>query len=114
LETTANVVAGKGQTTPTADTAQKVTAVINSADSLKNRLKGAWTDGSTEGATFDIKEKTIFYVDEGGEHQYLLSGNVISIEYPDYTYKAKFSFQSDTLVMKSDEYGETKFWRFKN
>ncbi|MBO9683738.1 MAG: hypothetical protein J7502_13905, partial [Flavisolibacter sp.] len=35
----------------TIDTIQKVTVVSNSTDSLKSRLKGLWTDGTTEAAT---------------------------------------------------------------
>ncbi|MBO9683737.1 MAG: hypothetical protein J7502_13900, partial [Flavisolibacter sp.] len=65
-------------------------------------------------ATFDIKDKTICYVDEGGDFKYSVEADLITIKYPDYTYKAKLSFQSDTLIMNSEEYGETKFWRFKN
>src|SRR5439155_11851771 len=45
---------------------------------------------------------------------YSLEEDIITIKYPDYTYKAKLSFQGDTLVMNSVEYGETKFWRFEN
>ena len=113
-DTTANVAVVETPNTSTSDTIQKLTSVPNSADSLKSRLKGAWTDGTTDGATFDIKDKTIFYVDEGGEYKYSLSGDMISIRYPDYNYNAKLSFQSDTLIMNSEEYGETKFWKFKN
>jgi hypothetical protein len=98
----------------TIDTIQKVTVVSNSADSLKSRLKGLWTDGTTDAATFDIKDKTIYYIDEGGDYKYSVNGDIITIKYPDYTYKAKLSFQLDTLIMNSAEYGETKFWKFKN
>jgi hypothetical protein len=113
-DTTANVAVVETRSTTTSDTVQKVASVPNSTDSVKSRLKGAWTDGTTDGATFDIKDKTIFYVDEGGEYKYSVNGDMISIRYPDYIYKAKLSFQSDTLIMNSEEYGETKFWRFKN
>jgi hypothetical protein len=96
------------------DIGQNLEAVSNSADSLIRRLKGLWTDGTTEGATLDIKDKTIHYVDEGGYYEYSVNRDNISIKFTDYTYKAKLSFRSDTLVMNSYEYGETKFWRFKN
>ncbi|NCU05718.1 MAG: hypothetical protein GXC73_17245 [Chitinophagaceae bacterium] len=98
----------------TPDTIQNTTTGNNPADSLKNRLKGAWTDGSTENATFDITDKTIYYVDQGSDFTYSLKGDIITIKYPDYTYNAKLSFQSDTLIMDSKEYGQTKFWKFKN
>jgi hypothetical protein len=95
-------------------TIPEVKNASNSADSLKSKLKGAWTDGATDDATFDVKDKTIFYVDLGSDYKYSLRGDVISIKYPDYTYKAKVSCRSDTLTMSSDEYGETKFWRFNH
>lgn len=63
-DTTANGVVVEIPNTSTSDTIQKLTSVPNSADSLKSRLKGAWTDGTTDGATFDFKDKTVFYVDE--------------------------------------------------
>jgi len=98
----------------TTEIIEKKTAGNNSADSLKSRIQGAWTDGITDGATFDIKDKTVYYVDEGSDFKYFLKGDVITIKYPEYLYKAKLSFQSDTLIMDSEEYGQTKFWKLKD
>ncbi|GAB2682282.1 hypothetical protein GCM10027036_40670 [Flavihumibacter cheonanensis] len=98
----------------TTEIIEKKAAGNNSADSLKSRIQGAWTDGITDGATFDIKDKTVYYVDEGSDFKYFLKGDVITIKYPEYLYKAKLSFQSDTLIMDSEEYGQTKFWKLKD
>lgn len=110
---TANLIAAQKKPNMI-DTIQKVVLVSSSADSLKSRLKGLWTDGTTETATLEIKDKTIYYVDQGVDYRYSVNADFIIIKYPDYTYKAKLSFQSDTLIMDSEEYGETKLWRFKN
>jgi hypothetical protein len=79
----------------------------------KSQLLGLWTDGNLDGATIDIKMDSIYYIDENTSYGYSLSGNGISIKYPDYTYKAKISIQEDTLFLYSREYGKFVFWKFK-
>jgi hypothetical protein len=62
-------------------------------------ILGAWTDGSTENATFDIQKDSIFYVDQLESYPYHLNGDNISIQYADYKYEAKISWIQDTLVL---------------
>jgi len=75
------------------------------------KLVGIWTDGSSENASFEIKNDSIQYLDPFEEYKYERYGDSIIIYYSDFTYKGKISFVKDTLVMKSDE--ESKFWRFE-
>jgi hypothetical protein len=93
---------------------RKITKSDNKVDTLKRMLRGAWTDGSLEAATFDIETDKIIYIDQGASYRYSLSGDMLTITYPDYFYTAKVSVQGDTLIMDSKEYGQSKFWRFKN
>ena len=95
------------------DTSKIVKTNIQSGSTLKSKLKGVWTDGTTENAVFEIKENTIFYVDNSATYKYTLTGNRMTITYPDYLYKCVISFHKDTLVMDSNEYGVSSFWKFK-
>jgi biotin-(acetyl-CoA carboxylase) ligase len=77
----------------------------------KNSVLGAWTDGSTENATFDIQQDSIFYVDQFTAYKYSLEGDSITITYPDWVFSGKVSFIKDTLVITSED-GPTKYWKF--
>ena len=79
----------------------------------KNMILGIWTNGSTENATFEIKPKTIYYVDDFKDYKYSLKNDTIEINYPDYVYRAGISLRNDTLIMNSKEYSQAKYWKFK-
>lgn len=76
-------------------------------------IKGLWTDKSTENATFEIKDKTIYYVDDFVTYKYTYKNNIIKIYYSDYVYEAKVSFSKGVLILKSSDESVSKFWRFK-
>jgi hypothetical protein len=78
----------------------------------KDRFLGAWTDGSTENATFDIQRDSIFYVDQITAYKYNFEGDSITINYPDWVFCGKVSFIKDTLVITAED-GTTKYWEFK-
>jgi hypothetical protein len=78
----------------------------------KNSILGAWTDGSTENATFDIQRDSIFYVDQFTAYKYNLEGDSITINYPDWVFSGKVSFIKDTLVITAED-ETTKYWEFK-
>lgn len=78
-----------------------------------NKLKGIWTDGTSENASFDIREDSIFYVEHLETYKYKLIADSIHIYYPDFVYSGKIGFEGDTLILSSEE-GNSKFWRFKN
>jgi hypothetical protein len=80
----------------------------------KAQILGTWTDGSTENATFDIQEDSIFYVEEMQSYPYSLSRDTMSIRYPDMSFKGKVYFITDTMVLTDAESGTTKYIRFKN
>jgi hypothetical protein len=90
-----------------------ISIFATSDQNLSGKILGIWTSGTSENADFEITKKGIYYVDQNEEYKYSLDGNLISIYYPDYKYKAKVFFQSDTLIMDSKEFGKSKFWRFK-
>lgn len=83
-------------------------------DSLNKKIIGIWTTDDNENAVFQIKAKTIYYVDQFADYKYFLNGNKITINYPDYIYTATIEFKEDTLIMSSKEYGKAKFWKFKD
>ena len=51
-------------------------------------------------------------VDDFANYKYSLIGNTITINYPDYVYKGKVSFNNDTLILRNEE-NEVKYWKFK-
>lgn len=85
---------------------------INS-EIAESMIIGIWTDGSSENATFEITPASIYYVDHLQEYPYLLKHDTIEIIYPDYTYRAGILLKNDSLIMNSKEFGQAKFWRFK-
>jgi hypothetical protein len=78
----------------------------------KNSILGAWTNGSTENAIFDIQRDSIFYVDQFTAYKYNFEGDLITINYPDWVFSGKVSFIKDTLVITAED-GTTKYWEFK-
>ena len=80
----------------------------------RSKLFGAWTDGSTENATFDISKDTIFYLDAMTAFPYTLIGDTMIIEYPDFIVRASIHFSGDTLVLSDPEFGRTKYTRFQD
>ena len=80
--------------------------------SLKDKIKGIWTDGNSENASFVIKENTIYNVDHSSSVKYELLGNKIKIKYVEGAYTSTISFQKDTLIFTSDGVS-TKYWKFK-
>ena len=79
-----------------------------------NRFLGAWTDGTTENATFDIGKDSIFYLNEMTSFPYTLKGDSLTIGYPDMSFQGTAKFFGDTLVLIDPEFGTTKYTRFKN
>ena len=79
----------------------------------KNSIKGIWTDKSTENATFEIKDKTIYYVDDFATYRYTLKNNIIKIYYSNYTFTGEISFKNDIMFIKHSTGVVTKYVRFK-
>ena len=76
-------------------------------------IRGIWTDGTTENATFEINKDSIFYIDQFTSFKYNIANDIIKIDYPDFEFVGHFGFSKDTLVITS-EGDTTKYWRFKN
>jgi hypothetical protein len=87
--------------------------LLKKSNITKDLILGIWTDGSSENATFEIKQKTIYYVDEFKDYKYFLKNNKIEINYPDNIYSAEILLRNDTLIMNSKEYGQAKYWKYK-
>ena len=80
----------------------------------KEKIIGAWTDGNSENASFDISKDSIYYADQLDSFPYVLKDDTITIFYPDMIFKGRIHLQGDTLILKSAEFGESRFTRFKN
>lgn len=80
----------------------------------RNRLLGAWTDGSGENATFDIGKDSIFYLDEMTSFPYTLKADTLTIIYPDMSFQGTAKFLGDTLILSDPEFGTTKYTKFKD
>lgn len=93
---------------------QTVSKVANNAkQSNYSKLLGIWTDGNSENAVFDIRKDSIYYVDQFATYRYSLTGDTITIFYPDWTFTGAISFSKDTLIIASED-GVTKYWKFVN
>ena len=79
----------------------------------RSRLYGAWTDGSTENATFDIGKDSIFYLDQMMAFPYRLKGDSLTIVYPDMSFQGTAKLSGDTLILSDPGFGTTKYTRFK-
>jgi hypothetical protein len=90
------------------------TATLQNIIIEKEKLLGAWTDGSSENATFTFEKDSIFYTDEMVSYPYSLTGDSLIITYPDMSFQGRAYFINDTLVLSDPEFGTTKYTRFKN
>ena len=98
----------------TGDTTIKAEFADNKQNVTKytDRLKGIWTNGSSENGTFDISNDSIYYVDQFTSYKYELFDDTIKIKYPDWTFVGHLNFSGDTLTIESED-GVTKYWKFK-
>jgi len=105
----------KETTTDVKDTTSaKFYKVDKKAESnLHEQLIGAWTTEGYQNAVFNIKNDSIYYVENDETFPYKLIGNVLTIEYTDDSMSFDVSFIGDTLILKSDREGNSKYWRFK-
>ncbi len=79
---------------------------------LRKKIIGIWAQKGSINANFKIDKKTFYYVDDFANYKYSLTGNTITIYYPDYVYKGKIVFNNDTLILINKD-SEAKYWRFK-
>jgi len=79
----------------------------------QSALFGAWTDGSTENAIFDIGKDSIFYVDQLEAFPYTLKGDSLTILFPGMRFVSQARISGDTLVLTDTVSGEAKFTRYK-
>ena len=78
----------------------------------RNDIIGVWQSENKERLTVEITRDSIYYTEHFESHRYKLKGDSIFINYPDLVYVAKVYFNSDTLVMESED-GQSKFVKFK-
>lgn len=77
------------------------------------KLLRIWTDGNSENAVFDIRKDSIYYANQFNTYKYSLTGDTITIFYPDWAFTGAISFSKDTLIIASED-GVTKYWKFVN
>ncbi|MBV9986345.1 MAG: hypothetical protein JO301_01590 [Chitinophagaceae bacterium] len=79
---------------------------------IKKKVLGIWTTEGAENAVFDIRTDSIYYVDQFVSYKYELTDSVITINYPDGTFRGIIRFKKDTMLING-EAGEMKYWKFK-
>lgn len=79
----------------------------------KSDLYGFWTDGSSENATFEINQDSIYYIEQFAAYKYTLEDGIIKIHYPDYTFNGRLTFENDELRIVAED-GGAVFRRFTN
>jgi len=84
------------------------------AINLKKQLLGSWTDESSENALFEVKQDSIYYIDQFKSYKYNLIKDSISIVYDDFTFEGQVQFKKDTLILTTNEYEPQRFRRFTN
>src|SRR5688572_10429049 len=67
----------------------------------KNEIIGIWESENKEPLTVEINKDSIYYTEHFESHKYILKGDSIFINYPDFIFAAKVYFDRDTLVMES-------------
>ena len=72
---------------------------------IKKQLVGLWAYDNSGNAQIEITEDSVIYFDQLQSCPYTLSGDTISIVYPDMTYEGKVTFNKDTLKIDSEEWG---------
>ena len=78
----------------------------NSNDKLVDKPKviGVWTDGTTENATFEIDEDSIFYVDNMQRFKYIIKGDSLTIKFDGYDFASKIQKATDdSLILVQDK-----------
>jgi hypothetical protein len=95
------------------DTTKKPVAQTVAATDLKTKMLGIWRDVEGENATFEIKPKSIYYFEQGTAYKYSLTGNVMNIKFPNYTFTCNVSFVNGTMVIDSKEFDVSKYKRMK-
>jgi hypothetical protein len=94
------------------------TDVISTDDSVTpnddSLLLGAWTDGSSENASFAISKDSIFYVEALTSYQYTLKGDSLIIAFPGMKFRGTVTVKGDTLTINEPGSGTSKYTRFND
>jgi hypothetical protein len=77
----------------------------------KSDLLGLWTDGSSENATFEIRQDSVYYVEQFEAYKYALEDGIIKIHYPDHMFKGRLTFENDEIKIVAED-GSVVFRRF--
>lgn len=81
----------------------------------KRDIKGVWTSGETENASFSIEEDSVLYVDSFEYIKYMFKNDTITYfnETGPYWKGRVLKANEDSLVITS-VFGTDRFWRFKD
>lgn len=96
-----------------ADTSKKPVPPSAASADLKTKILDIWKDFEGENATFEIKPNSIYYFEHSAAYKYILTGDVINIKFPDYTFTGKVSFVNGIMVFNSKKFGLSKYNRMK-
>jgi hypothetical protein len=76
-------------------------------------MRGVWRAIEEKNATFEIKPTNIYYFEHAKGYSYKLTGNILTIKFPDYNFTGKVSFIKDTMIINSKEYGVSRYKKIK-
>ncbi len=81
-------------------------ALISNKDSIPpiNEIYGIYKMPNNDNPVFEIKQDSIFYIDNEITYYYKIQQDSIHIYFDDWIYRAKYSFSHDTLIfVEKDE-----------
>ncbi|CAN5358459.1 hypothetical protein BH09BAC6_BH09BAC6_08370 [soil metagenome] len=82
--------------------------------SIRARMIGIWGSGGSDNAVFKISKTKFYYTEHFEYYAYKISGDSVTISYPDFDETFKVSFISrDTLILSNRESEKSIFYRFK-
>jgi hypothetical protein len=74
---------------------------------------GSWSLAGEKNASFQILEKTIYFLDQPKKYKYSLENDSLKIKYDDYESAFQVSMKgSDTLIFEGDD--RQVYYRVKN
>jgi hypothetical protein len=106
----------KKQTTGLKDAgtnSSKSKKAVEQKNDFANQILGIWAFVGSENATFVIKKKEIYYVDEFTSYKYSIINDSLKIKYPDDLGAFKIKMKGlDTLILSGDE--DQVYYRFND
>ena len=87
--------------------------VLQDEQQVNSNLMGSWSLPGEKNASFQILEKTIYFLDQPKKYAYKIQNDSLKIKYDNYETAFLVSMKgSDTLIFEGDD--RQVYYRFKN